>query len=274
MKKKFLKYLFILEFFASFSAQAAKLETVAGPTLIGNKVTVCTSNEASGQNSCLTKELPFQDETRGILIPTKPINNATSSWYAIGDSTVQFCSVNIPKKIFACAEVKGLYSALDSAPKIRRQKLSDLFGAASPEIKLAVKTVSKKLSKTSNAIRDDQYSTQSFEDVDDCYHCDGSDAGGGGGEEIPIVEIPGTPEGGGDEPGGGSNWGSGPSVEPPGAGPTESKQRALCTSSAYMAWLLEDAVCKSIRNPVVRSQCNDYNWREYTTSLEMCREIP
>jgi len=102
------------------------------------------------------------------------------------------------------------------------------------------------------------------------------EASGSGGcdegrDDIPSVEVSGNMEG---DIGPETPADPGPTVSPPGAGPTESKARAACTSSAYVAWWLEDAVCKSIKNPVTRSQCNDYNMREYTISLDLCREIP
>ncbi|HEU4843599.1 MAG TPA: hypothetical protein VFT05_04985 [Burkholderiaceae bacterium] len=253
--------------------------SIVGPELSDNKyITVCIKGESAAK--CTTAASPQSLGPIKQIIRTSPVKNSTTSWIAITDKAVAICGMNVESENIACLSINGLYEALQAAFVGRHVRISDIVKQATHELNSASQQVSAQLAKAAAAPGGHKVVTSEYDDSVD-PRGDGSN----GSADIPVIPIYGEGDGSGnaDDEGNdtsisigsnGSASGSGPSVEPPGSAPGESAARARCTSSAYLAWRLEDAVCRAQKTPAEQSACNEYNWREYQYSLELCRQIP
>ncbi|MBA5605126.1 hypothetical protein H3H36_07090 [Duganella sp. FT3S] len=254
--------------------------SVVGPELSDNKyITVCIKGESAAK--CTTAASPQSLGPVKQIIRTSPVKNSTTSWIAITDKAVAICGMNVESDNIACQSINGLYEALQAAFLSRRVRVSDIVNQSTHELRSAAQQVSTQLAAKAVAVPGGhKFVTSEYDDSVDPRGNDGN-----GGADIPVIPIYGEGDGSGNADDGGydtnisigSNGnasGSGPSVEPPGSAPGESAARARCTSSAYLAWRLEDAVCRAQKTPAEQSACNEYNWREYQYSLELCRQIP
>lgn len=219
------------------------------------------------------------------IISLKPAANTSALWLAITAKKILVCGVNVKEKIAACSSIQGLHEKLKNLHEEKQVHIRDVWSEAQPRIKSAALQISTRLGMVgmpqaakAKIIDGGVSSPDLLDDGGDPYG-DGGNGGGGdlgaggdsggnggdggdgsGGDGDTPVYLPGEDSGEGGE--GGNPL--------PGAANNEGPERSICMAGAYMAWLAEDSVCKTIRNPSTRGACNDYNWREYNTSRDIC----